>query len=281
MKFLDPGQQEKIFRIGEFPATLSLSFDVGLTETDVEIDKDSIHLSAEEKIPLPAADLFDLKEQRTILVFDGGEWEKWQQFDDATNKFYKMVFVTSQKPPTVEISGIKMHVTMNGHPALDTANKLRALGPVHGRVLDCCCGLGYTAIALSRLPGISSVTVFERDENMLKLAKENPWSRELFQSPKINLSPGNTADRISEFENGSFSGILHDPPRFALSPELYEVRFYEECLRVLQKKGRLYHYTGDPNKSRGRGLPEKTIERLLTAGFRKAKKAYQGVWAQK
>ncbi|MEL6823987.1 MAG: hypothetical protein AAFP70_19700 [Calditrichota bacterium] len=72
---------------------------------------------------------------------------------------------------------------------------------------------------------------------------------------------------------------MHDPPRYALASELYSVDFYQQLHRVLGKRGRLYHYTGNPNQQRRKSLPERTIERLYQAGFRKASFAYQGVKA--
>jgi hypothetical protein len=219
---------------------------------------------------------------RTLYINRNGEWVKWQRFDENTGKFYKMIFVEQGAPPTVEISGIKMHVTQDGNPNLDTKRKLKALGKVFGKVLDTCCGLGYTAIALSELSTVEKVITVERDDNMLALCKENPFSAALFTSPKIDIKRGSSAELIREFPDNYFGGILHDPPRFALSPELYELDFYRECYRVLSAKGKIYHYTGDPNKeSRKRSLPEKTAERLREAGFRIAKLSYQGVWAAK
>lgn len=219
---------------------------------------------------------------RTLLIFRDGEWQKWQRFDESTGKFYKMIFVAPEKPPTVEISGIKMHVTQDGNPEIDTDRKLKALGKVHGKMLDTCCGLGYTASALAAKNEISGVLCIERDENMLALCRDNPFSRALFESPKIELRRGDSAEIIKTLDDRSFAGILHDPPRFSLSPGLYEQQFYNECFRVLQHRGKMYHYTGDPNReTRKRGLPERAAERLKTAGFSKVKLAYQGVWAMK
>lgn len=280
--FLDPVQQKKLTGLAEFPAVISLSFDIGLSEEAVEIHPSYGISQSGQIFPLPDPQLFDLEDSRTILIFSGGQWQKWQHFDAQTGKFYKMVFVEAGRPPTVEISGIKMHVTQHGDPALDTSRKLQTLGKISSRVLDCCCGLGYTALALARLPAVQHVTTVERDTNILQLCAENPWSRELFQSPKITVIQGDSAQLITGMEDNFFAAILHDPPRFALAAELYEVSFYRQCWRVLRRNGKMYHYTGDPNKkTRGKSLPEKTIENLRRAGFRKARKAYQGVLAQK
>jgi len=279
--FLDPFQREKITAIQELPAELGLSLDAGFSETAVLVHSSAIILPNGEKLPLPEKELLHSKDSRTILIFKDNRWQKWQHFDEHTGKFYKMVFTRPGKPPTVEISGIKMHVTKNRDPAVDTASKLKALGSIKGPVLDTCCGMGYTAIALAGLTSVPEVITIEKDPNMVELCRENPWSRGLFEPGNITLLPGDTVEKIVEFADRSFAAILHDPPRFALAPELYEESFYRHCFRILQNGGKMYHYTGDPNKAHRTGLPEKTIERLKKAGFRKAHKSYQGVLALK
>jgi predicted methyltransferase len=279
--FLDPSQREKINTVRELPAGLSLSLDAGFSETMVELNFSGILLPDGMELPLPEKEMLHSDEVRTILIFKDNRWQKWQHFDEQTGKFYKMVFTQPGRPPTVEISGIKMHVTKDSDPSVDTANKLKALGSVKGSVLDTCCGMGYTAIALAKLGSVQEVITVERDPNMVQLCRENPWSRGLFESDKINLLSGNAAEKITGFADRSFAAILHDPPRFALAPELYEESFYRHCCRILQNGGKMYHYTGDPNKAHRSSLPEKTIERLKKAGFRRAKKSYQGVLALK
>jgi predicted methyltransferase len=61
---------------------------------------------------------------------------------------------------------------------------------------------------------------------------------------------------------------LHDPPRFGIAGELYSQVFYEQLARVLRHKGRLFHYTGTPNKlTTGRDVPAEVTSRLRRAGF--------------
>lgn len=279
--FLDPLQRQKLTVLETIPARLRLSLDAGKSEAETEVTPAGLVLPQGKTLPLPPPELLRLSDERTILIFKDNQWQKWQHFDPQTGKFYKMVFVAPGKPPTVEISGVKMHVTKEGDPELDTRSKLRALGPFRGRALDSCCGLGYSAIALAGLKGVKEVVTIEKDPAMLALCRENPWSRELFDSEKIRLIPGDAAEIIAEMPDRSFAAILHDPPRFALAPELYSDEFYRQCRRVLQQRGKLYHYTGDPNQAHRSSLPERTLERLRKAGFRKAAKAYQGVVAQK
>ncbi|MCX7055401.1 MAG: SAM-dependent methyltransferase, partial [Proteobacteria bacterium] len=66
----------------------------------------------------------------------------------------------------------------------------------------------------------------------------------------------------------SFDAILHDPPRFGLAGELYSQDFYDELARVLRPGGRLFHYTGTPNRlTSGRDVPHEVERRLRLAGF--------------
>lgn len=257
------------------------NLDLGIGALTGRIESGGI-VTGETRLPLPSPGLLDPGDDRTLLVSRDDGWEKWQYFDDESGRFYKMIYVAEGVPPTVEISGIKMHVTMNGNPALDTRRKLRALGRVNGPVLDTCCGLGYTAIALAQLPAVTQVVSVEKDPVMRQLCRENPWSQELLRSPKIEWRHGDTAELIRDLPARSFAAILHDPPRFALAPELYETAFYRECHRVLRAGGKMYHYTGDPNRqTRRHGLPERTRQRLVQAGLRHTRPTYQGVWAGK
>lgn len=64
-------------------------------------------------------------------------------------------------------------------PWEDTLEKVRAARVHDGMsLLDVCTGLGYTAIASLDLDASSVITV-EKDENVLKIASANPWSRRL------------------------------------------------------------------------------------------------------
>ena len=63
--------------------------------------------------------------------------------------------------------------------------------------------------------------------------------------------------------------MLHDPPRFGIAGELYSQKFYDQLARVLRPRGRLFHYTGSPNKlTSGRDVPREVSGRLQRAGFK-------------
>jgi len=53
-----------------------------------------------------------------------------------------------------------------------------------------------------------------------------------------------------------------------IAGELYSQVFYDQLARVLKRKGRLFHYTGAPNKlTSGRDVPREVAKRLRLAGF--------------
>jgi len=89
------------------------------------------------------------------------------------------------------------------------------------------------------------------------------------------------AAAITTLPDQSFDAALHDPPRFGIAGELYSQVFYDQLARVLRPQGRLFHYTGTPNKkTSGRDVPAEVARRLEKAGF-VAELALDGVFAVK
>jgi hypothetical protein len=101
------------------------------------------------------------------------------------------------------------------------------------------------------------------------VARLNPWSRPLFDHPRITQVLGDSFDRVQDFEDASFERIVHDPPVLALAGDLYSGEFYRHLHRLLARRGRLYHYVGDPDSRSGRNVTRGVIRRLQEAGFRK------------
>jgi predicted methyltransferase len=82
------------------------------------------------------------------------------------------------------------------------------------------------------------------------------------------LVEGDIVDQIALLPSGSVDAILHDPPRFGIAGELYSQAFYDQLARVLKRRGKLFHYTGTPNKlTSGRDVPNEVATRLRHAGF--------------
>ncbi len=103
---------------------------------------------------------------------------------------------------------------------------------------------------------------------MLDVARLNPWSSELFGSPKITQLVGDTFELIQDFRDGSFDRIVHDPPMFNLAGELYSGEFYRQVFRVLDRRGRLFHYVGNPDSPSGSRVMRGVVRRLQDAGFK-------------
>ena len=135
------------------------------------------------------------------------------------------------------------------------------------RVLDTCGGLGYTAIAALEL-GAREVITVEYSPTVIDLREMNPWSQKL-QNRKITAVNADSGEYIKELKDNYFDSIIHDPPRFSLASHLYSEDFYRQLFRVLKRRGRLFHYTGNPYVTRkGNSFVMSAGKRLEYAGFR-------------
>jgi predicted methyltransferase len=95
----------------------------------------------------------------------------------------------------------------------------------------------------------------------------------------LQLNHADVSQAIAQIADASVDALLHDPPRFGIAGELYSQAFYDQLARVLRRGGRLFHYTGSPNKlTSGRDVPREVEKRLEKAGF-KAQLALDGVLA--
>jgi uncharacterized protein len=84
----------------------------------------------------------------------------------------------------------------------------------------------------------------------------------------LTLAQADIAVAIVSLPDRSVDAILHDPPRFGTAGDLYSLAFYEQLVRLLRPSGRLFHYTGTPNKlTSGRDVPGEVARRLQRAGF--------------
>lgn len=163
------------------------------------------------------------------------------------------------------VSGMVMHRVEGVDPHQDTLNKIAALGPVHGDVLDTATGLGYTAIQAARTA--RRVVTVEIDPASIEIARQNPWSQDLFGDACIELIIGHVWDVVEEMNDTMFSAIIHDPPTFSLAGDLYSGDFYREMYRVLKRNGRLFHYLGDPDSKSVQQVQRGVMRRLAEAGF--------------
>jgi predicted methyltransferase len=203
----------------------------------------------------------DACKERTIYHWSGDAFRPVARF---TSSLIKLV-PTEWGPPTFEIDGIKMLPTAQVSPYEDAARKVALIQPRGKVVLDTCGGLGYFA-AWCLQGGAARVLSFEKSPDVLWLRSLNPWSPA--PGGGLTLTQGDIVEQITQLPDRSCDAILHDPPRFGIAGELYSQGFYAQLARVIRRKGRLFHYTGTPNKlTSGRDVPAEVMQRLRQAGF--------------
>jgi len=190
--------------------------------------------------------------------------DSFQPVARYTNSLIKLI-PTSWGPPTFEIDGIKMLPTAHVSPYADAERKVALIQPRDKIILDTCGGLGYFA-SWCMQGQAKQVLSFEKNPDVIWLRSLNPWSPEIGAS--FTLTNADIAEEITGLADESVDAILHDPPRFGIAGELYSQIFYDHLARVLKHKGKLFHYTGAPNKlTSGRDVPNEVANRLRRAGF--------------
>jgi len=199
--------------------------------------------------------------ERTVYYWDGAAFVPVARFTTALIKLVP----TEWGPPTFEIDGIEMLPTARVSPTADAARKVALIQPRGKRVLDTCGGLGYFAACCLR-GAARQVLSYEKSADVIWLRSLNPWSPG--RDVRLTLTQGDVAELIGGLPSASLDAILHDPPRFGIAGELYAQAFYDQLARVLRRKGRLFHYTGAPNRlTSGRDVPNEVAKRLRRAGF--------------
>ena len=214
---------------------------------------------------------------RTIYYWDGDEFSPVSRFSGSLIKLVP----TEWGAPTFEIDGIKMLPTSKESPVDDARRKVALVEPRGKVVLDTCGGLGYFA-ACCLEAGAGRIQSFEKNPDVLWLRTLNPWSPDPESAAadgRLQLRHGDVSQLIVEVADASVDAVLHDPPRFGIAGELYSQVFYDQLARVIRRGGRMFHYTGSPNKlTSDRDVPREVARRLEKAGF-KAELALDGVLA--
>ncbi len=203
---------------------------------------------------------------RTVYFLDAGEWTPVSRYAGSLIKL-----VPSQwGVPTFEIDGIKMLPTSKESPLDDARRKVALVQPQGKVVLDTCGGLGYFA-ACCLDAGVARIHSFEKNADVLWLRTLNPWSPDPDATEaggRLQLVHADVTEAIQAVADASVDALLHDPPRFGIAGELYSQAFYGQLARVLRRGGRLFHYTGTPNRlTSGRDVPREVAARLQKAGF--------------
>ena len=235
--------------------TVECSLDLDRSTTTVEVG-DAGWLWQGQRFPW-----LETCKDRTIYHWEG---ESFQPVARFTTSLIKLV-PTQWGPPTFEIDGIKMLPTAQVSPYADAERKVGLIQPRCKVILDTCGGLGYFA-GWCVLGQATQVLSYEKNPDVIWLRSLNPWSPEIGSG--LTLTQGDIAERITMLHSGSVDAILHDPPRFGIAGELYSQVFYDHLARVLKRRGKLFHYTGTPNKlTSGRDVPNEVAKRLRHAGF--------------
>lgn len=243
---------------------IELSIDLGKSRQVVDIIDGFVVPKQGESKKFSLEKLQRLKEN-TVYTVENGKVLAVELFSNESNLYYKLR--PTKDWPTLMLSSVPMHRFITSTPKLDTESKINSIKPIKGKVLDTCCGLGYTAIMLAK-NGANSVTCFEKDNFVLDICKYNPYSEELFTNEKITLINESIFQGIKKLESESFDRIIHDPPTISFAKELYSIEFYIELYRVLKKDGKLYHYAPSPGKTRGVEFWKTMVKLLKNAGFR-------------
>jgi predicted methyltransferase len=240
-------------RAGEVSVDCSLDLDRSVTSVALDV---SSWTWQRQQYPF-----LDTCKDRTIYYWDGAAFQPVSRY---TTSLIKLV-PTEWGPPTFEIDGIKMLPTAQVSPYADAERKVNLIQPRGKVVLDTCGGLGYFAAWCLR-GGAARILSFEKNLDVIWLRTLNPWSPQV--GGALSLAHADIAEVIPTLASESVDAILHDPPRFGIAGELYSQDFYNELSRVLKRYGRLFHYTGTPNKlTSGRDVPKEVAKRLQLAGF--------------
>ncbi|MGN6675933.1 MAG: class I SAM-dependent methyltransferase [Thermomicrobiales bacterium] len=250
-------------------ATVSLDLEMTTSEVACETEglrlPDSTLLLWDELIAVAAREGACYAVRAPAAPSQPAQVERIARFSEALGRQYSLY--PTAGAPTLLIGGFSMHRIKETDPMRDTLTKVRAAAPLRGRVLDTSTGLGYTALVAARGKDVTEVVTIELDPTTLAIARDNPWSRELFTNPKIHQLVGDSYDVVPELPAESFSRIIHDPPIFSLAGELYSGAFYTQLFRVLRRGGRLFHYIGNLNSKGGGGVARGAMRRLHEAGF--------------
>lgn len=239
-----------------------VSLDLGLTTVEAIIEPGGVRFPSGESLPWEAIEEISASENNCFVVEDG-EARRIKVFSELTNRLYSLM--PTRAAPTMLVSGIPMHRIKGTDPYRDTLEKIKTIKPVVGQVLDTATGLGYTAIEAAQTA--DHVVTIELDPLVLEIARLNPWSQALFDSPKITQRIGDSCEVMREFDDETFPRIIHDPPALSLAGHLYAGGFYAELHRVLRRGGRMFHYVGDPDSRSGANTTRGVIRRLREAGF--------------
>jgi predicted methyltransferase len=242
--------------------SIEVSPDLGLSRVTVTLTPEGVIFPIGEQLSWQHIEKIK-KSQANCFLLEDGSIKAIQVFSEETNRVCSLL--PTSGTPAMLIAGFTMHRIVDIDPMQDTLKKIATISPIVGRVLDTATGLGYTAIEAARTA--DQVVTIELDPGAQHIARLNPWSRGLFDNPKIQQLMGDAFEVVPTFEDESFSRVIHDPPVFSLAGELYSGAFYQQLFRVLKRGGRMFHYIGDLNSKSSGTITKGVLRRLQEAGF--------------
>ena len=261
--------------------TVLTSLDLGRTKQSVRIGDEGL-LTSTDSLLVTWDELKEIADKRSgchAIYEDGSKPFRVSTISKNTGIPASLCPpLQSSGPPTMVLGGFTMHRLVDTNPKDDTAAKINAITSAlfpGAKVLDTCCGLGYTAcLAAERVGSAGSVTTVEYDQASLEMCCYNPHSKALFDgSLPIRVLQGDACEIIKSFEDNSFNAICHDPPARALTrTDVFSLSFYKQLRRVLKPQGTLFHYIGDVKSKESGRLYKGVIDRLHDAGFANVKR---------
>jgi predicted methyltransferase len=248
----------------EGKTSLQTSLDLGITSVEALITPNAI--TFQNTIAMSWANIEKINSDKNCCyLVSNNVLNAIKGYSVSTGRSFSLM--PTQDAPAMIIAGFPMHRIKNITPLSAAKCMVDAIAPMRGEVLDTATGLGYTAIAASKTA--TRVVTIEYDPIAQEMAHQNPWSRDLFNNPKITQLIGDSAEEIQKFPLQSFSAIIHDPPSISLAGDLYSGAFYQCAYRTLMEHGRMFHYIGDPESSFGARVTQGVLKRLKEAGFKK------------
>src|SRR5712692_10345699 len=159
---------------------VAISPDLGLTTLTVTLSPEGVEFPNGEQLDWQSIEKIARSQVNCFLV-ENNTIRSIQVFSEYTNRVCSLM--PTRGAPSMLIAGFVMHRIKDIDPMQDTRGKIAAISPIVGRVLDTATGLGYTAIEASKTA--DEVITIELDPGAQAMARLNPWSRELFDNPKI------------------------------------------------------------------------------------------------
>jgi hypothetical protein len=273
--FLSGYHIEKLLVLGR--GDFRMSLDLGVSKSHVHISDMGVEMPDGQVVSIDTLKKLHKRRSLNDCFMIADDDVKWlYAFED--NAAYKLYEPKIDWPTTISINGSFMHTVSTSTPMQEAHMKVRALGKVHGNILDTVFGLGYTS-ALLASNGAERVTSYEISSTVLELARLNPWSSGAFKSG-IQVENRDLSSAIRDNDSSSFDFILHDPPTLQSRGELYSEALYRELYRVLKPSGTLYHFVGTKIQNPKHNYRRGVVSRLRACGFL-VKDAYRGVAAVK